>query len=99
MRLPACMALAIMLTWGLAPAIDLAGAGGLTESLQSERMTVIEVNATAGQIVSINGKPDGRIVHRVASGAPVITEVGQTSGPRSSSLPAEPLSRDATGPG
>ena len=36
MRLPTCMALAIMLTWALAPTIDLAGAGGLTESLQSE---------------------------------------------------------------
>ena len=66
MRRPTYVALGIALTCGLFPAVDLAGAGGLTDSLQSERMTVVEVNATHGQIVCVNGNPEKRIVHRAA---------------------------------
>ena len=80
MRRPTCVALGIALTCGLLPAVDLAGAGGLTESLQSERMKVVEVNATHGQIVCVHGNPEGRIVHRVAGGVPVIGEAGQKLG-------------------
>ena len=80
MRRPTGVALTIALTCGLFPAVDLAGAGGLTESLQSERMKVVEVNATHGQIVCVNGNPEKRIVHRVASGVPVIGEAGQKVG-------------------
>ena len=80
MRRPTCVALGIALTCGLFPAVDLAGAGGLTDSLQSERMTVVEVNATHGQIVGVNGNPEKRIVLRAASGVPVISEAGQKVG-------------------
>ena len=80
MRRPTGVALGIALTCGLFLAVDLAGAGGLTDSLQSERLTVIEVNATHGQIVSVNGNPAKRIVHRVASGVAVINEAGQKVG-------------------
>ena len=80
MRRPTGMALTIALTCGLFPAVDLAGAGGLTDALQSERMTVVEVNAAHGQIVCVNGKPEERVVHRVASGVPVISEAGQKVG-------------------
>ena len=80
MRRSTCVALGIALTCGLFPAVDLAGAGDLTDALQSERMTVVEVNAPDGQIVSVNGNPEVRIVHWVASGAPVISEAGQKVG-------------------
>ena len=80
MRRPTCVALGIALTCGPFLAVDLSGAGGLTESLQSERLTVIEVNSAHGQIVSVNGKPEERIAHRVASGVPVIGEAGQKVG-------------------
>ena len=80
MRRPTGVALGIALTCGLFLAVDPAGAGGLTDSLQAERMTVVEVNATYGQIVCVNGNPEKRIVHRVASGVPVISEVGQKVG-------------------
>ena len=80
MSLPTCVALGIALTCGLFLAVDLAGAGGITESVQSDRMTVVEVNATHGQIVCVNGKPEERIVHRVNSGVSVISEAGQKVG-------------------
>ena len=80
MRRPTCVALGIALTCGLFPAVDLAGAGGLTDSLQSERMTVVEVNATHGQIVCVNGNPEKRIVLRAAGGVSVISEAGQKGG-------------------
>ena len=80
MRRPTYVALGIALTCGLFPAVDLAGAGGLTDSLQSERLTVVEVNATHGHIVSVDGNPEKRIVHRAASGVPVISEAGQKVG-------------------
>ena len=80
MRGPTYVALAIALMCGLSPAVDLAGAGGLTDSLQSERMKVVEVNATLGQIVCVHGNHEGRIVHRVASGVAVISEAGQKVG-------------------
>ena len=80
MRQPTGVALGIALTCGLFLAVDLAGAGGLTDSLQSERLMVVEVNVTHGQIVSVNGNPAKRIVHRVANGAPVISEAGQKVG-------------------
>ena len=80
MRRATCVAVGIALTCGLFLAVDLAGAGGLTEALQSERMKVVEVNATHGQIVCIHGNPEGRIVHRVASGVAVISEAGQKVG-------------------
>ena len=80
MRRPTYVALAIALTCGLFLAADLAGAGGLTDRLQSERMKVVEVNATLGQIVCVHGNSEGRIVHRVASGVAVTSEAGQKVG-------------------
>ena len=80
MRRRTGVVLAIALTCGLCLAGDRASAGGLTDALQSERLTVIEVNATHGHLVSVNGNPEHRIVHRAARGVLVLSEAGQTVG-------------------
>ena len=76
MKLLKPIGLGIGVVLGLLGMVDLAVAQNMTESLQTDRMTVVEVNKAAGRIVCLNGEP--RIVaHEVHNGALVVADDGQ----------------------
>lgn len=80
MKLSKLIAFPIVSVFGLLFMVDVAvaqyGADSvLSDSLQTDRMTVLEVDRAAGRIVCLNGTPE-RIVHELHNGALVITPEG-----------------------
>jgi hypothetical protein len=67
----------VVLLFGLLGGAEPAVAENLTNAIQTDRMTVMEINRTAGQIVCVNSR--GRVhVHKLTNDAVVVTDEKKT---------------------